>query len=931
MKGVLRGLVCAAAVVSAGLSLFAQTLPCVGPSADSVVTPCSQALSPQDAARGFMESRLESMTSPDAGALASALAVEADQASAAPERSTMGLLYGVGRWGCDNGYTFHNLCEGNYYLEKETEAEYGYAVVYYVIVSSVRWNVFSIDRSFGATLMHTPRGDVQLLVLLSLRQKGAALPAHEAALTSQYSGQATLLQQEILRYCDAYKTAYCMELRSLAATLARSTPATSSTPPTKLTVTATAEGHLASSAALGLLSDNVSLLVVTGTVLDDRGVPVADAEVSLTGATSSRHTLSNGTYRISMLGTGTTLLTRRIDLTLERASMDLSVKPAAPGAAQTAIAADGVSRLAIAVASHGIRPDSVSVASPAIGDFERSSAGASPLVVDKDGNGTLVYVPPRVLPNEALTETLTVGSGASARTIPAARVEVSVRYQDLGGASRTATLSIRVCRPPVLLVQSDFGGKAPWSQFGEYAKQRRLDCYIIGEGTTWSLGNVSLTDWAKSTAASLSEVRAAYEASGIKTGAVDVVAHSLSGLVVRSLVEGPGPRLDVHKLILVGTPNHGLFWLDQEVAGVAVRWLSAHPTAAAEVLEGSAFLRGLELKGAAEPPTSYVNIVGRRTPALSAVRQGSSTVQDDGVVSAASAHLDGVAEIRFDGAIHGPGLELDGTALTESVDVWSRVYDFLVGEIPGAEPDALRVELRRGKQVSASIDPQSLPWTASTQIPGSLGDSLAIKTGDKGYASLAITQAGTAWGTISLDAKTQIVLHASSPSLVRVEVVSGRARLHSPDSASGVADFEVILDAVTRSSSWYTSQPDARVLAVSADVVTAREEERSSVLALAGTVIVESSKGVGFSSPRLVEARTGIRIQGGTTQDEAFPARGWWTMGVWREPIPFFYFPPAVMVVALLALAGAVAYRVAIRRRDAERSRRGASPPPRSP
>ena len=934
MRDLRIGLAWLAVLAFVTLPVASQSAPCNGPNSASPVTPCSQALTPEQSARYFLEDALAKASTPTAPGLAAALESEAERVCVQPpQNGTVGLLYGIARWGCENGYSFRYICQGTdyYYLEKEVDADYGYVVVHHVVVSAEGWNVFALDSTTPVTVVRSDAGDVKLSVVLSLRQKSTATGApvgYTDMLRAQYRGQATNLKIEILAYCSQYKKDYCQELSSLAALLTRSVPATSGAPAVRLSIAASAAQHLSATVPLELSTDAMSLLVVTGTVFDDRGLPVADAEVGLTGGSASAHTASDGSYRISSFGTGTTLTLRHVDVTLQRATVDLSIKTT--GATPVVgIAADGVSRLTIAVSSHGVRPDSVTVATPTVGEFERASSGASPLSLDKDGNGTLVYVPPNALSNEALTETLLIGGGSAPRSVPAAPVSFTVRFVDLDGVSRTSTISIRVCRPPVLLVQSYLGGTATWTQFADSAKIRRLDCQIVGEGVTWSPGNVSLADWAKDLASRLSDARAAYEASGIQIGAVDVVAHSLAGLVVRSLLEGANPRKDVHKLILVGVPNRGMAWLDQEVGAAATRWLAAHPTAAAEVYEGSAFLRGLDPDNSAGRKTLYVNLVGRRPPSLSASRQGSSTVQDDGIVSAASSHLDGVPDVRFDGVVHAPGLLPNTPALTESPDVWSSIFDLLTGEVPHADADALQIELRRGKLVSTSIDAQATPWVPVTKFSSPLGDSLAVRTGDKGYAAIAVVHAGEAWGFVSLDAKTEIILRASSPSLIRIEVVSGRARFRAQEDATA-GDFEVVLDAATRSGSWYTTQPDARTLGVSGDFVVGREET-SSVLALAGTVIVEYSKGTGFSPARLVEGGTGIRVRAtGIVEDEKLPARGWWTLGVWSEPIPFFYFPIWIMALSLAGLAAAVAYHVRMRRSLAERPRAKTPPPGRS-
>ncbi len=922
------GWLCLAVIVVSAVTAAAQSPSCDGPNNAAEVIPCTEANTPQQAARAFLERELATTAAPTADSLAQALSERATTVcDQAPERNTYGPLYGIGRWGCENGYSFRKLCGDSYYLEKEVDAGYGMAVVTHVVVSSGTWNVFPLDTTAPMTVTRTDTGDVRLSVILSLRQKSVSVstPAnYTETLRSQYRGQATALKTEILEYCRVYRETYCQELRSLAAMVTRSTSVSSGVPITEFSVTVKVPGHLAATLPLDLSSDEVSLLVVTGTVRDDRGTPVGNAEVTLAGTDVVTRTAGDGAYQLSSFGAGTKLTLRRVDVTLERATVDIAVKTA-DASPIFGIAADGVSRLTLQVTTHGIRPDSITVAAPSLGEFERATPSSSPLTLDKNGSGTLTYVAPSAVPAEALTDTLIVGGGAGARTIPAVAVSLSVRFTDLDGVPQTSTVVVKVCRPPVLLVQSYFGGTATWTRFADYARSRKLDSHVTGEGLTWNPGNVQISDWAKDLSTQITDLRASYASSGIRIVAVDVVAHSLAGLVTRSLLEGSSPRTDVRKLILVGVPNHGIAWIDQEVGAAAVRWLGTHPAAAAEIREGSTFLRGLNPSRVAGMKTEYVNLVGRRPSSLSASRQGSSTVQDDGIVSAASSHLDGVADVRLDGVVHAPGLLPGIPSLTDSPDVWSRIVDLLTGPIPDSEPDTLQLSLRAGRQASASLDPQTMPWTPLPRFPSPVASGVAVRTAENGYASVAVARSGQTWGTISLDAKTEIVLRASSPSLVRVEVISGRVRFRVQGSAAEAGNFEVYLAPTTRSAPWYMTQPDVRALGVGTDFVVAREDANS-ILALIGPVIVECTKGTGYSAPQLVEGETGIRIRaGGSIEDETIPARGWWSSGPWSQPVPFLSFPLPVMAISLLGLAAAIVYHIRARRALAARS--GPRPP----
>jgi hypothetical protein len=64
-----------------------------------------------------------------------------------------------------------------------------------------------------------------------------------------------------------------------------------------------------------------------------------------------------------------------------------------------------------------------------------------------------------------------------------------------------------------------------------------------------------------------------------------------------------------------------------------------------------------------------------------------------------------------------------------------------------------------------------------------------------------------------------------------------------------------------------------------------------------------------------------------TIEDEAVPARGWWALGVWREPGIFVFFTPWVMGLMLAGLAAAAVYHVRKKRSLSNRPRGVAQPP----
>lgn len=147
---------------------------------------------------------------------------------------------------------------------------------------------------------------------------------------------------------------------------------------------------------------------------------------------------------------------------------------------------------------------------------------------------------------------------------------------------------------------------------------------------------------------------------------VDVVAHSMGGLVTRDVLTRPRApeRPDVPRLITVGTPNRGSVFANSrwvaEVREQLARWAdspgwlppgSASPRglrggAAADLLPGSGFLADLNARGL--PAATRITVIyGRWWPMAPGENSVGRSIVDafgDGVVSLASALLPGVED-----------------------------------------------------------------------------------------------------------------------------------------------------------------------------------------------------------------------------------------------------------------------------------------------
>ena len=151
---------------------------------------------------------------------------------------------------------------------------------------------------------------------------------------------------------------------------------------------------------------------------------------------------------------------------------------------------------------------------------------------------------------------------------------------DNDGLQDTTELSFWVGRP-VLLVHGIYSRSGMWdtSMFG--------DEFIV-ETIDLTPNNGDIPDLAAKLKDKIQSMKEKY---GVEE--VDIVAHSMGGLVSRWYIQKLGGR-DVNKLIMIGTPNHGSEWGALRIVGDYLGGdIKVGGPAASQMLPHSSFLRNL--------------------------------------------------------------------------------------------------------------------------------------------------------------------------------------------------------------------------------------------------------------------------------------------------------------------------------------------------
>jgi len=243
------------------------------------------------------------------------------------------------------------------------------------------------------------------------------------------------------------------------------------------------------------------------------------------------------------------------------------------------VAADDATQLVLRVRASNAVTFSVSPGFGTLRDLSEGSNAVRSLTVAprnaSDGTGWAfaLYTPPDALPGTAARPSLTI----------------SVRE-----GSRAGSVSLRLESPPVLLVHGLWSDYSTWNGLKDFLAHRGFriceepSC-IVNYGPTQPAppfdplaqeleDQFAINHLIAATTNALNSIRQ----EGIAATQVDVVAHSLGGLIARARVALPDSarayrrrenfqRGDFHKLITIGTPHRGTAVADFLVANRGVR------------------------------------------------------------------------------------------------------------------------------------------------------------------------------------------------------------------------------------------------------------------------------------------------------------------------------------------------------------------------
>ncbi len=392
-------------------------------------------------------------------------------------------------------------------------------------------------------------------------------------------------------------------------------------------------------------------------------------------------------------------LTRKLTIPVTQLEAVLEKNPLT-GKPYKGIIADEKTWIKIKINSSGLHKGVLRIKQPSKGTVQcaGSSSQCTAIPLTDSKQITLKYYPPAYLAKSDLREKVILTKKArtiltnaisrgtfylnSGRPPMATRVPVEFTYESPDGHQSVFTVNIRITRPPVMLVHGFTGGISTWGKLQTYLGGERFDP-VIDE---YYSGNQGIHAQSKSLSMNIKRELKRYRALGFKGARVDVIGHSMGGLIARDYIQGyPQFQGDIRKLIMVGTPNHGVSFTDY-AAGVFISdFFGKHRLAATQLYADSAFMKSLNAGETAgrhlRRGIQYGNIFG---------------VADDYVVPMASAFLNGVRYKTIEHVAHSPAVPFPGVAITESKKVWEWLRTWLTQDIQRTALKNMHVEIVSG-------------------------------------------------------------------------------------------------------------------------------------------------------------------------------------------------------------------------------------------
>lgn len=371
------------------------------------------------------------------------------------------------------------------------------------------------------------------------------------------------------------------------------------------------------------------------------------------------------------------------------------------------------------------------------------------------------------------------------RFIHAAPVKLDFSFSAAeSSGSLQESLDVLVFRPPLVLVHGYYGSESTWDYLKGFLASHKFD--MIAKKYDPDPEKSRIEDMADLLRGHVDLLLASYTDQYIKISRVDLVTHSMGGLISRTYIDSHLYDT-VRKLIMLATPNHGANDWHRVTRYLVSSIGRKHYFAADQLNSDHVFFEKLnageeEMKHLA-PEVEYANLIGRASCGPGCWH--------DGVVDISSAHLNGVPEYIFDHTIHSqsllvlwewtdevnPFFKSSDVGITNSPQVAEKLLELLTSPIRRMPPDPKwSLALLNGSGEVSITRRFSGYLEMVREYPIPLQDFHEVRTGADGKALVSFYLRGREIKRIAIKPNTTVGFNVSAVGELSVWLKSGESR-----------------------------------------------------------------------------------------------------------------------------------------------------------
>jgi pimeloyl-ACP methyl ester carboxylesterase len=508
-------------------------------------------------------------------------------------------------------------------------------------------------------------------------------------------------------------------------------------------------------------------------------------------------------------------------------------------------------------------------------DNESPRKGNKILTLNSRGKGTLTYVPPAYVEPHIWYGLKTEkdfsfqGFDPMGNSIVWSRnVYLYYKYVDHYANVVLDSLLIELYKPTLIFVHGFLGEGSTWMDMA--GRFERLD-YMTFRAEYHAGSDESIDDQSAKLAADVQKELNHLRKSGIKAAKVDLICHSMGGLIARNYLSDKElyVNANVRKLITVGTPHHGVNNLGYYMGKLGSLWLSKHRKAIEQLHEDSKFLGELNSR-----PTA-----GNK--GLEFEFGNIYVVPWDGITYASSAYLNGVISYKLQDLWHSESIR--DNSITNSREVRNVIFEWLETPIKKLPLQNIYMEISSGER--QSIETSFIePITEDTIIsfvgkfPAELRTTESVRA-FRGNCVIKIKKGNEVWGLINMRKGASLRIGYCTPEYMSIHMIQGRAQFNSFNNGG---HFQVYMSAINKNSGKaegvnYNLDLTPTLIGKDTEFIIEIEGNKVHSYSLEGDVILIDGKS-DAGQEKIFSTGQGVRLENNQTEIlSSLPAEKWWT------------------------------------------------------